>query len=337
MPLLHQLNPDEWQIVLWDEDRPTTASWIKENIKDAEGALVLLTEKINEELLEIAGPNLRIVSTMSVGYDHVETTALKKRNIRLGYTPDVLTNAVADLTVLLALMATRNAGEGLSIVKDGKWPQLPFGPFVLCGPQIGSGVDGKKPYTVGFIGFGRIAKATLKRLSPYGISRCIYANTSSARGPHPTYASTEGDQSLAKELGVGEIYAASLEYVAQESDLVIVLAPGGKETYHVVDARFLGKMKSMAVLVNTSRGTLVDTDALVDALKEHKIWAAGLDVVEGEPNIPAGHPLLRLPRAVVLPHIGSATVDTREAMARLAVENLINGLLGRPMEHEVRL
>lgn len=274
---------------------------------------------------------------MSVGYDHVETAALKKRNIRLGYTPDVLTNAVADLTVLLALMATRNAGEGLSIVKDGKWPQLPFGPFVLCGPQIGSGVDGKKPYTVGFIGFGRIAKATLKRLSPYGISRCIYANTSSARGPHPTYASTEGDQSLAKELGVGEIYAASLEYVAQESDLVIVLAPGGKETYHVVDARFLGKMKSMAVLVNTSRGTLVDTDALVDALKEHKIWAAGLDVVEGEPNIPAGHPLLRLPRAVVLPHIGSATVDTREAMARLAVENLINGLLGRPMEHEVRL
>lgn len=93
MPLLHQLNPDEWQIVLWDEDRPTTASWIKENIKDAEGALVLLTEKINEELLEIAGPNLRIVSTMSVGYDHVETAALKKRNIRLGYTPDVLTNA----------------------------------------------------------------------------------------------------------------------------------------------------------------------------------------------------------------------------------------------------
>ncbi|KAG8803972.1 hypothetical protein FRB91_004398 [Serendipita sp. 411] len=334
--LRDSLDKDEWQIVQWEENRAVPRAWLEENIQGAEGILVLLTDKVDDSLLTIAGPNLRIVSTMSVGYDHIETSALKTRRIKLGFTPDVLTFAVADLTVLLVLMATRNAGEAVSLVKAGKWPELGFSPFLLCGPQIGSGVYGTKPYTVGFIGFGRIAKMALKRLSPYGISRCLYANRRSAKASNPL-ESTEEDTALAREMNIGLVHAAPLSYIAAESDLVIVLAPGGPETHHIVDEGFLRKMKPTAVLVNTSRGTLVDTDALVKALQENWIWSAGLDVVEGEPNITADHPLLQLPRAVILPHIGSATLDTREAMARLAVENLVNGLKGERIEHQVSL
>ncbi|PVG02007.1 hypothetical protein CPB86DRAFT_698305 [Serendipita vermifera] len=336
LSLLDELNRDEWEITLWEEDRAAPRPWLEENVAGAEGLLVLLTDKVDEELLKIAGPSLHVLSTMSVGYDHLDIQALESRRIKVGFTPDVLTSAVADLTVLLCLMATRNGGQAVSVVNSGKWPGLGFGPFVLCGPQIGSGADGTKPYTVGFVGFGRIAKATLHRLSPYGISRCLYANTASSHLSAPLEPSKE-DVALAQEMRVGTIYAAPLSYVAEESDLVIVLAPGGKETYHIIDEAFLKKMKKTAVLVNTSRGTLVDTDALVKALREEWIWAAGLDVVEGEPNILGEHPLVQQPRAVIFPHIGSATIDTREAMAQLSVVNLVNGLLGRELEKELKL
>lgn len=165
----------------------------------------------------------------------------------------------------------------------------------MCGPQIGAGTDGTKVYTVGFVGFGRIAKETLKRLAPYGISRCIYTNTASRTAAAPQ-APSEADKELAKTLRVGEIFAAPLEYVAREADLVICLAPGGPSTMHIIDETFLRAMKKNAVLVNTSRGTLVDTNALVTALRHNWIWGAGLDVVEGEPMIKADHPLLSLPR-----------------------------------------
>lgn len=337
LSLLSELDSNQWEIIQWQkQDIPASRAWLEENVVDAEGLLVLLTDKVDEALLEKAGGNLRVVSTMSVGYDHIDTSALRRRGIKLGFTPDVLTYAVADLTVMLALMATRNAGEGVTLVKSGQWPSLNFGPFVLCGPQIGAGSTGKKPYTVGFVGFGRIAKATLKRLSPYGISRCIYTNTKSVKAPGP-FDPTEADKSLAKELGVGEIFAVPLEFLAKESDLVIVLAPGGAATYHIIDEAFLRSMKKSAVLVNTARGSLVDSDALATALKENWLWGAGLDVVEGEPNIGADHPLVQQPRAVIIPHIGSATTDTREEMARLAVVNLISGVLGRELERELSL
>lgn len=135
----------------------------------------------------------------------------------------------------------------------------------------------------------------MKRLSPYGISRCIYTNTKSVKAPGP-FDPTEADKSLAKELGVGEIFAVPLEFLAKESDLVIVLAPGGAATYHIIDEAFLRSMKKSAVLVNTARGSLVDSDALATALKENWLWGAGLDVVEGEPNIGADHPLVQQPR-----------------------------------------
>jgi glyoxylate/hydroxypyruvate reductase len=176
-----------------------------------------------------------------------------------------------------------------------QWAQLGFGPFTLCGPQIGAGADGSKPYTVGFIGFGRIAKATLKRLAPYRISRCVYTNSKTTKASAPLDPSTE-DTILAKALDIGEIFAAPLEFVAKEADLLIVLAPGSHSTHHIVDENVLRSMKKSAVLVNTSRGTLVDTNALVTALREGWIWGAGLDVVEGEPQIPKDHPLLSLPR-----------------------------------------
>lgn len=135
----------------------------------------------------------------------------------------------------------------------------------------------------------------MKRLSPYGVSRCIYTNSKTAKLPGPL-SPTEVDKALAKELSIGTIHAAPLEFISKESDLVIVLAPGGAATYHIVDEVFLRGMKESALLVNTSRGTLVDTDALVKALDERWIWGAGLDVVEGEPNISIDHPLVQHPR-----------------------------------------
>lgn len=174
-----------------------------------------------------------------------------------------------------------------------QWSSIGWAPFGLCGPQIGA--TPTKQFTVGFLGFGRIAKATLKRLAPFGITKCLYSNTKSA-SQETSLPQTEEDTKLAASLGVGQIYAAPLKILASDSDLVVVLAPGGSTTYHIVDELFLKSMKPTALLVNTSRGTLVDTDALVKALQEQWIWGAGLDVVEGEPFIEADHPLVKHPR-----------------------------------------
>lgn len=176
-----------------------------------------------------------------------------------------------------------------------KWGDLGWGPFTLCGPQIGTTDHKEKPYTVGFLGFGRIAQATLRRLAPFGITRCIYTNTSSLDSLGPDEPTSE-DIRLTRTLEIKHVYAVPLSYLAKESDLVIVLAPGGRQTHHIVDKTFLKAMKATSVLVNTSRGTLVDTDALVLALQEKWIWGAGLDVIEGEPHIKADHPLLKQPR-----------------------------------------
>ncbi|KAG6860294.1 hypothetical protein C0995_013030 [Termitomyces sp. Mi166 len=321
MPLLEAR--EDLDVVVWPDDRAVDRDWLLENISGVSGVLVMLTEKIDKEFLDAAGPNLRVVSTMSVGYEHVNLPELARRGIRLGYTPDVLTAAVADLSVMLALMASRNGGEVVSLVQENKWPSMSWAPFGLCGPQL-SATDVSPKRTVGFLGFGRIAQATLARLIPFGITDCIYAS-------NPTSVTTPSrDEDLAKRHGLNSLRRVDMDQLARESDMLFVLAPGGPSTRHLVNEEFLKKMKKFSVLVNTSRGTLVDSDALAKALKEKWIWGAGLDVVEGEPNVPANHLLVKEPRCVVLPHVGSATFETRLGMATLAARNLLAGLDGKP-------
>jgi len=320
------------QIVAWPEDRHCERSWLLDNVAGATGAIVMPSDKINEEFFERAGPSLKVVSTGSVGFDHVDLHALYRRKVRLGYTPGVLTDAVADAAVMLALMAGRNAGDGVTLVKEGGWPNFNFAPFFFVGPQLSTGTGGPltpTSRTVGFLGFGRISQATLVRLAAFGITHCVY--TSNPSSPRDTKLEAE----LAARLGLRSVRRVDLDELPRESDVLFVLAPGGEATRHIVNADFLRKMKKHAVLVNVARGTLVDSDALARALREEWIWAAGLDVVEGEPLVGADHPLVRAPRCVIVPHIGSATFETRLAMVNLAARNALAGVDGDAMPEEL--
>ncbi|KAF9020831.1 hypothetical protein BDZ89DRAFT_991671 [Hymenopellis radicata] len=330
MPLL--TGRGDIEVDMWPHDDSCDRTWLLEHAKGASGILVMVTDKVDAELLDIAGPALRVVSTMSVGYEHFDTSELSERGVRMGYTPDVLTDAVADLTVMLALMAGRNAGHTFSLVQSGQWPRLHWSPFAFCGPQL-STTSTSPERTVGFLGFGRISQATLTRLVAFGVNHCIYSSRSSSS---PSEAQTSRDSALLERLPtLQSLTPVSMDTLAKQSDLLIVLAPGGPETYHLIDEPFLKKMKKNAVLVNAARGTLVDSDALAKALKEGWIWGAGLDVVEGEPNVPGNHPLVNEPRCVTLPHIGSATIEARIGMATLAVNNLLGGVLGQVMPAEL--
>ncbi|KAH9941147.1 uncharacterized protein BXZ73DRAFT_41966 [Epithele typhae] len=323
MPIL--LDNSALEVVLWPHNSICERKWLLDNAPGAVAILVMLTDKVDAELCDAAGPSLCLVSTMSVGYEHVDVNELSKRGIRLGYTPDVLTDAVADLSVMLALMAGRNVKETAQI-----WPKYEWAPFGFCGRQLSpSAVSPTR--TAGFLGFGRIAHATLARIVPFGFQRALYA----ANPATPPDAAQ--DAAHAARFGVREVRRVPLPELARESDVVFVLAPGGAATHHVVGEAFLREMKRTAVLVNTARGTLVDSDALARALGEGWLYGAGLDVVEGEPKVAADHPLVAAPRCVVVPHIGSATTETRIGMATMAATNLVNGLTGKEMPAEFKM
>ncbi|KAJ4467023.1 hypothetical protein J3R30DRAFT_3310037 [Lentinula aciculospora] len=329
MPLLTKR--DDIEVVLWTEDRVSDRQWLLENVKGAVGIVIVFSELVNAELLDAAGPNLKVVSTMSVGYEHIHVSELAKRNIRLGYTPDVLTDAVADISVMLALMAGRNANETMGIVREGLWPKFIWAPFSLCGPQLStSGISPSR--TVGFLGFGRISQATLARLIPFGVTDCIYSSN-----PNSSASSKKkrNEKLLEQHPQLKSVRAVDVDTLAQESDVLFVLVPGGPSTRHLINEEFLRKMKKHSVLVNAGRGTVVDSDALAKALREKWIWGAGIDVVEGEPDVGKDHPLVKEPRCNILPHIGSASFETRLAMATLAVDNCLAGIVGQDMPAEL--
>ncbi|KAJ7060869.1 hypothetical protein C8F01DRAFT_1141118 [Mycena amicta] len=332
MPKL--LERTDVDVVLWPEDRSCPRPWLLENIKGAAGALVLLGDKVDEELLQAAGPGLRVVSTMSVGYEHIDLPLMARHEIRVGYTPDVLTEAVADITVMLALMAGRNDNNVYSLVKTGEWakPNFAWSPFKLCGPQLSTTLSSPKR-TVGFLGFGRIAQATLARLVGFGVTHALYVGNPASVS---VSVSSSRDEELRTRYRLQAVERVDIDRLARESDVLFVLTPGGAGTYHLVDEVFLKKMKPLSVLVNTSRGSVVDSNALAKALKEQWIWGAGLDVVEGEPLITEDHPLVKEPRCVIIPHIGSATFETRMDMATRAIDNLVEGLAGRDMPAELK-
>ncbi|KAJ2158612.1 hypothetical protein GGF46_003647 [Coemansia sp. RSA 552] len=278
---------------------------------EATGLICLLSDAIDGEFLQHAGPQLKVVSTISVGYDHVDTGLLKEHGgIRLGYTPDVLTGATADTTVLLALMAARRAKEALHTIWTGT------GRGFSLSEGLGTQFTNK---TLGIVGFGRIGQATAHRLAPFGFARTVFT----ASKPRPDQQSHGAEQ-------------VSLDQLLRESDLVCVCCPLNDQTRGMFDEGAFGRMKRGAILVNTARGAIVNQDALLAALGQEKIAAAGLDVTVPEP-LPKDHPLVRHPRCVVLPHIGSATEETRNAMANLAIDNALAGISDQPMEAEVAL
>ncbi|KAF2268666.1 hypothetical protein CC78DRAFT_565167 [Lojkania enalia] len=311
-------------IVQWPTEQPADRKWLLENAKGASGILLMLSDICDEELIKAAGDSLKVIASFSVGTDHVDRDALKKRGIRLGYTPTCLTDAVADLTIMLILMAQRRGGEAISKVQTGQWPKMPWSPLLMTGPQI-------RGSTIGFLGFGRIGQATLKRLLPFGISRVVYLTS------EPGQLVKEDHFGLIKGAAIPIEPAKDWEQLACESDVLIVGCALTRSTKHLISTNFLSRMKKLSVLVNIARGPVVDTDALVAALDKGEIFGAGLDVIENEPNILANHPILKQPRCVLVPHIGSATIETREQMATESVKNLLAGLKGEPMVNEVEL
>ena len=266
----------------------------------AGGLLVLLTDRVDADLLA-AAPRLRGVSTMSVGHDHMDVAACTRRGIPVCHTPDVLTETTADLAFALLMAAARRLYEGQRVVVQGRWPA--WSPFFLAGHDV----HGR---TLGIVGLGRIGQAVARRARGFDM-RILYSG--------------RRDRPEAAELGARRV---PLRELAARSDFVVLLAALTEETRHLVDADLLGRMQPTAILVNAARGGLVDEAALVRALREGRIAGAALDVFEREP-LPVDHPLLALPNVVAVPHVGSATVATRMAMARLAAHNLADVLAGR--------
>ncbi|KAG2466757.1 glyoxylate reductase/hydroxypyruvate reductase-like [Polypterus senegalus] len=295
----------------WDSDDPVPRQELLKQVSGIDGLLCVLTEKIDAELLDAAGPKLKVVSTMSVGYDHLSLDELRKRGIRVGYTPDVLTNAVAELTISLLLATSRRIVEAADEAKNGGWGT--WRTMWLCGYEL--------PHsTVGILGLGRIGVAIAERLKPFGVQKFIYTDV----GPRPE---------LANKI---EAEYVPLDVLAKESDFLIVCCALTAETQEICNSSMFSKMKNTAIFINTSRGGVVNQDDLYKALSSGQIAGAGLDVTVPEP-LPTSHPLFKLKNCTILPHIASATYSTRNAMSALAANNLLAALKDEAMPKELKL
>jgi len=289
---------------VWPGPGAPPADALRSRARDCDGLLCLLTDRVDRELLE-ACPRLRVVSSCSVGVDHVDLSAATARGIPVGHTPGVLTETTADLAFALLLAAARRVAEADRFVREGHWtPDRSWEPSLLLGRDLHGA-------TLGIVGLGAIGRAMARRASGFGM-RVLGWSRSERRVE-----------------GVERIELDSLLGAADFVSLHVALAP---ETRGLVDAERLARCRPGAVLVNTSRGEVVDEAALAAALAEGHLAAAGLDVFEREP-LPPDSPLRRLPNVVLTPHVGSASIATRGRMAELAVENLLAGLAGRPLPH----
>ncbi|KAJ1816678.1 hypothetical protein LPJ60_005209 [Coemansia sp. RSA 2675] len=290
---------------------PISRPELLEAVSTADGLICVLSNKIDAEVVEAAGPQLRVISTISVGYDHIDLDALRRRGgISLGFTPNVLTDATADTTVLLALMAARRVKQALQTVAVGG------GGFSLS-TGLGSQFTAK---TLGIVGLGRIGCATAARLLPFGISRVVYS----------------GSQPRDDRAGPLNAQFVSFEELLRESDLVCICCPLNERTAGIFNRQAFAIMKPTAILVNTARGAIVNQDDLVEALDKGLIAHAALDVTVPEP-LPGDHPLVGHPHCTILPHIGSATEETRNAMSNLAIDNALAGIKGQALKAKVDL
>jgi lactate dehydrogenase-like 2-hydroxyacid dehydrogenase len=289
------LNPDDRQLSV-DELHAAAAG--------ADAIVAMLHDRIDDALLDAAGPQLRVIANVAVGYDNVDLPAATRRSVLITNTPGVLTDATADLAIALMLMVTRRLAEGERLIRSrGPWHWNMF-------MMLGTGLQGK---TLGIVGLGGIGRATAQRARAFGM-QIAYTQRRRAR--------TEVEAELA-----GASYMPLDELLAT-ADVVSLHCPLTPETRHLINAERLAQMKRSAYLVNTSRGPVVDEPALAQALRERLIAGAALDVFEHEPEVNEG--LLDLDNAVLVPHLGSATIETRTAMAVLAARNVCAVLAGEP-------
>ncbi len=285
------------EVDVWPDPMPPSPEALRARAVEAEGLLCTLTDRVDAELLD-ACPRLRAIANYAVGVDNVDVAAAAVRGIPVGNTPDVLTEATADLAFALILAAARRLEEAARAVREGEWST--WRPDWLLGRDVHGA-------TLGIVGMGRIGRAVARRAEGFGMEVLHTAR----RGGVP----------------LGELLA--------QADFVSLHAPLTPDTRHLIDSEALARMKPTAILVNTARGPLVDQAALREALVAGRIAAAALDVTDPEP-LPPDDPLLSAPNVLVVPHIGSATHSARERMADLAVDNLLAALAGEPMPHEVR-
>lgn len=290
-----------FDVDMWEyEEQIVPREVLEQEAARADGLLTMLSERVDEALLEKA-PNLKVVANLAVGYDNIDVASCTRRGILVTNTPRVLTETTADLAFALLMAAARRIVEADRLVREGRWKS--WAPMFMTGQDVHGA-------TIGIIGMGAIGTAVARRARGFDM-KILY---------HDPYRREDVERELGAEY-------RDLDSLLRESDFVVTMTPLTPQTRGLIGERELSLMKPSAVLVNPSRGGVVDEDALYRALKEGRLWAAGLDVFAQEP-VPADHPLLTLPNVVVLPHIGSASIPTRKAMARLCAENLIAALTG---------
>ena len=300
-----ELVQDLCEAEVWPDELPPSQEQLIQHVVGVDGLLCLLTDRIDVEVMNAAGPQLRIISNHAVGVDNVDVAAATARGIPVGNTPDILTDATADMAFALLLAAGRRVVEGAQLVKAGGWKT--WGPGFMLGADL-SGA------TLGIVGFGRIGRAVARRANGFSM-RILFTDPSPAL-PEPGVTAAQVD----------------FDTLLKESDFISLHTPLTEETRSLINAGTLKQMKPTAVLINTSRGPVVDQEALFAALQTHQIFAAGLDVTVPEP-LPMDHPLLRLENCIIVPHIASASWRTRQNMSTMAAENLIAGLNGKRLPH----
>ena len=300
------------EVTVWPDELPPTPDELADAVGDVDGLLSLLTDAVDAELLDRA-PKLRVVSNFAVGVDNIDLAQTAARNIVVGNTPGILTEATADLAWALIMATRRRVVEAERAIRDGKW--VAWHPTFMMGDSVHG-------CTLGLIGFGRIAQAVARRARGFDIDVLVHSRTI------PLDASSGGPDGSVRFVGLDDLLA--------RSDIVSLHVPLSESTTDLIGARELALMGPSATLINTARGPVVDELALVEALRSGTIASAGLDVVESEP-IDIDNDLLTLTNCIVVPHIGSATTATRTAMANLAVDNLLAGLRGDPLPAEVPL
>jgi glyoxylate reductase len=302
-----------WEIDQWAKDEVIPRDELLRRVKGCDAVLSLLTERIDAEFLDAAGPQLKVVANLAVGFDNFVVPELTKRGVIGTNTPDVLTDTTADLAFALLMATARMLPQAEKYVKDGHWHT--WEPLGFMGQDVHHA-------TLGLLGMGRIGAAMARRGAGFEM-KVIY---------YDAYRRQDLEQQYGYE------YRNSIEEVLREADFVSVHTPLTEETRHLMNAERLGMMRRTAILINSARGPIVDPDALYDALKNGTIWAAGLDVTEPEP-LPSDHKLLTLENCLVVPHIASASINTRNSMSELAADNIINVLSGRapktPVNKEV--
>ena len=295
------------EMEVWREARPIPRETLLERVGDKIGLLCMLTDRIDDAVLE-QGKNLRVVSQMAVGYDNIDVAACTRHGVPVGNTPGVLTETTADTAFALLLATARRMYESEQFLRAGEWKM--WDPMLLLGQDVHHA-------TIGIIGMGRIGYEMARRA--YGFQmRILYTG----RRPNE-----EAEQHFEAE-------RVDMATLLQESDFISIHTPLNPQTRHLFGAEQFAQMKPTAMLVNTARGAVVDQKALYTALKEGVIGGAGLDVFEQE-TLPMDDPLLTLPNVVLVPHIGSASIATRTRMAVLAAENLVAGIQGKPLLHQV--